>query len=80
MIRAALARLSPDERRLAENQRFCAVIEGARLGSRGTPRKVMIKGQPVFLCCKGCEAEAKAHPDETLVKVQTLMRRMSKQP
>jgi len=53
------------------------VDQDSRLGSMGPIQKVMIKGQPVFLCCKGCEAEAKAHPDETLVKVQNLMSRIS---
>jgi hypothetical protein len=40
--------------------------------------KVMVKGQPVFLCCKGCEAEAKSHPDETLQKLAQLMARGKK--
>ena len=39
--------------------------------------KVTVKGQPVFVCCKGCEAEAKAHPDETLLQFQQLMKRVS---
>ena len=29
-------------------------------------------GKPVFLCCKGCEKEAKANPEETLAKVDKL--------
>jgi hypothetical protein len=43
----------------------------------GPIHKLMVKNQPVFLCCKGCEAEATAHPDDTLLKVQNLMSRMS---
>jgi hypothetical protein len=38
----------------------------------GTPAKVMVKGQPVFLCCEGCEDEAKTHADRTLEKVKDL--------
>jgi hypothetical protein len=43
-----------------------------RLGGMGTPVKVMVKGQPVFLCCKGCRKEALAQPDKTLAKVKEL--------
>jgi hypothetical protein len=39
--------------------------------------KVMVKGQPVFVCCKGCVEEARVHPDETLAQLQKLMARMA---
>lgn len=38
----------------------------------GTPVKVMVKEQPVFLCCKGCRRKALADPDRTLAKVDEL--------
>jgi hypothetical protein len=38
----------------------------------GVPVKVMLKGQPVFLCCKGCKEDALANPDEMLAKVEKL--------
>jgi Cu(I)/Ag(I) efflux system membrane fusion protein len=71
-VKAALATLSPEDRRLAEAQGFCAVREGNRLGSMGTPFKIMVKGRPVFLCCDGCEREARAHPDQTLANLEKL--------
>jgi hypothetical protein len=43
-----------------------------RLGSMDVPVKVMIEGQPVFLCCAGCEDKAKANPKQTLQKVEEL--------
>jgi uncharacterized protein (TIGR02231 family) len=76
-VKAAMAKLSPEDRRLAEAQFFCAIDQESPLGTMGPILKVMVKGQPVFLCCKGCEAEARAHPDETLIKFQKLMARMS---
>ncbi len=76
-IRAAMARLSPEDRRFAEAQVFCAIDQETRLGASGPILKTMVKGTPVFLCCKGCEAEAKSHPDETLTKLQQLMRSMA---
>ena len=76
-IEAALAKLNPDDQRLARNQVFCAIDQDSRLGSMGPIHKLMVKNQPVFLCCKGCEAEARTHPDDTLLKVQNLMSRMN---
>jgi len=67
-IRVALARLSPADRALAEAQRICPVTDEP-LGVMGTPVKVMVKGRPVFVCCKGCDEEALDQPDETLRKV-----------
>jgi hypothetical protein len=71
-IRAALEQLEPADRKLAEEQKFCAVDSENRLGSMGKPYKVMIEGQPVFLCCKGCEKEAKADAEKTLAAVKKL--------
>jgi len=79
-INAAIARLSPADQALARAQVFCAIDQDSRLGSMGPIQKIMIKNQPVFLCCKGCEAEARAHPEETLVKLHNLMSRMSRRP
>jgi hypothetical protein len=73
-IRAALAKLGSQDRQLAETQQLCPQ-SGKRLGLMGTPVKVVLKGQPVFLCCEGCEAEAKAHEERTLGKVKELKAR-----
>lgn len=67
-IEAALAKLDPKDRELAESQARCPVT-GAPLGSMGVPPKLMIKGQPVFVCCDGCNEEATADADKTLAKV-----------
>jgi hypothetical protein len=71
-IRANLAKLSPEDRKLAEEQKYCAVNTDNRLGSMDEPVKVMVKGQPVFLCCGHCEKKALADPDKTLAKVAEL--------
>ena len=57
---------------LAQDQGFCPVQKETRLGSMGTPFKVEIEGQAVFLCCDGCREEARAHPDQTLAAVRRL--------
>lgn len=71
-IRANLIKLPLEDRLLAEAQRFCAVQDENRLGSMGVPVKVLVKGQPVFLCCKGCRDKALANRDKTLAKVKDL--------
>jgi hypothetical protein len=75
-MKAAFAKLSPEDRKLAEAQVFCAIDQDTRLGTSGPILKQVVKGTPVFLCCKGCEAEARSHPDETLSKLQQLLARM----
>ena len=71
-IKDALAELTPTDQSLAESQRFCAVEVENRLGSMGTPLKLMIDGQAVFLCCEGCETRALANKAVTLQKAKQL--------
>ena len=68
---ANLAKLSDEEKPLAQAQGYCAVT-GEPLGSMGPPIKLMLKEQPVFICCKGCEKKAKSNPDRALAKVAEL--------
>jgi uncharacterized protein (TIGR03000 family) len=65
-----LAKLSLEDRKLAESQKLCAVQEQVRLGAVGSPVKVMIKGQPVFLCCDACLTRAQNNPEQTLEQVK----------
>lgn len=62
---AALARLPSADRKLAESQRYCAVQTKNELGSMGTPIKLVLDGEPVFLCCAGCKKSASAKPAAT---------------
>jgi hypothetical protein len=71
-VATALGRLAPEDRALAEEQRYCAVEPENRLGLMGPPVKVLVNDQPVFLCCKSCKTTALAEPDKTLAKVQQL--------
>ena len=57
---------------MAEQQAFCAVLTKNRLGSMGTPVKLVIESEPVFLCCAACKGKAEATPDKTLKQAQTL--------
>ena len=54
----ALAKLSPEDRALAEAQKTCPVT-GELLGSMGVPIKVTVEGRDAFVCCKGCLDELK---------------------
>ncbi len=66
--KAALDKLSPDDRKLAVEQKTCPVT-GEPLGSMGVPPKLTLKGQTVFLCCASCKKKAEADPDKTLQAV-----------
>jgi Cu(I)/Ag(I) efflux system membrane fusion protein len=70
-VKSNLAKLSTPDRRLAEAQKTCPIRKNP-LGSMGPPVKVILQEQPVFLCCEGCEKEAKTHPDKTLAEVERL--------
>lgn len=65
-IAEARAKLAPEDRALVEAQDYCPVMPKQKLGGMGAPVKVVIKGQPVFLCCESCKGTAEDEPDETL--------------
>jgi hypothetical protein len=73
-IKAALAKLSPADRKAAELQKECPINEGSLLGSMGVPIKLSLQGESVFVCCKACQEEALADPRGTLEKVKHLRR------
>jgi uncharacterized protein (TIGR02231 family) len=76
-----LAKLSPADQVLAKNQFFCAIKQEARLGAVGPIQKVVLgNNQACFFCCKGCENEARANPQETLQKCQAVLNRMNQRP
>jgi hypothetical protein len=77
-IREVLAKLSPEDRALAEKQRFCVIEDDSRLGSMGPPIKLDVKGRTVFVCCKGCQRPALADPDKTLAQLDKLTKPASK--
>jgi Cu(I)/Ag(I) efflux system membrane fusion protein len=78
--RSELAKLSAADRRLAEAQRFCPILQKNRLGSMGKPFKIVLEGQPVFLCCGSCEEKAKNNPKQTLETVERLKSDKGRRP
>ena len=76
-IRLNLSKLSAEDRILAEEQNTCPATEQP-LGSMDVPIKVMVNGQPVFACCKGCDDEMLADPAATLEKVRRFKAQRSK--
>lgn len=71
-LELTLAKLSSEDRKLVESQRFCPVLADSRLGSMGVPVKVMVNGQPVFVCCNACSKPAVNEAEATLKKVADL--------
>lgn len=62
-----IAKLPPEDQELARAQKVCPVT-GEPLGSMGVPFKMMVEGQPVFLCCEGCVSTVKKDPQAILRK------------
>lgn len=71
-VAEAFAKLSSEDRKLAEQQKFCAVENESPLGGMGTPFKLVLEGQTVFLCCEGCKEEALKDQDKTLANAEKL--------
>ena len=65
----ALSKLSPADRKLAEAQGICPVSD-EELGSMGTPLKVNVENQDVFICCEGCRKRLLANPKKYLAKLK----------
>jgi hypothetical protein len=74
-ITKSFAKLSPEDRKLAIAQRFCAVEDENRLGSMGPPVKLTLKGKTVFVCCGSCKKEAMAEPDKVIAKAEELKKK-----
>lgn len=60
-----IEQLPEADRKPAMAQKICPVTRLA-LGSMGVPVKITLRGQTVFLCCKGCMGRAKENPEEML--------------
>jgi len=67
-IAETLAKLSPEDRTLAQRQKVCPVTD-MRLGSMDVPIKVDVNGRPVFICCEGCRRSLLADPAKYLAKL-----------
>ena len=50
-------------------QKTCPVM-GEELGSMGPPIPVAVKGETVYVCCRGCAAKVQRDPDLYLAKVR----------
>lgn len=73
-VAAALGKLSPADRALAQAQRLCPILNDP-LGSMGVPVKYTLDGAAFFVCCKGCIPKANADPAKTLGRVEELRRK-----
>ncbi len=60
--------LGDEDRALAEKQKLCPVT-GMALGSMGTPKRRVVSGRVVFLCCGACESKLLREPVKYLAKL-----------
>jgi Cu(I)/Ag(I) efflux system membrane fusion protein len=69
-IQTAMAKLSPEDRALAEAQKVCPV-SGEPLGSMGPPIALEVNGRKVFICCDSCRQPMADEPEKYLAKLPT---------
>lgn len=70
------AQLTADDHSLVQQQRICPVMDQP-LGSHGEPIKLLVDGQPLYVCCEGCIEQVVEHPYPTLDKVARNVRAVS---
>jgi hypothetical protein len=68
-IEDALSQLLEEDRKLTEAQRICPA-SGEPLGSMGPPIKLTVGDRSLFICCDGCETDAREKFDEHYAKLQ----------
>ena len=63
-----VAQLTQADQAGIARQKVCPVT-GGKLGAMGTPVKLPVGDQPIYLCCRGCVAKIQANPELYLQKV-----------
>jgi hypothetical protein len=72
-IKFNLASLGPEEKRIAEQQKYCPIMDNVRLGEIGRPFKITVNGVTAYVCCENCVQEAQDEPEWALSKILQLM-------
>lgn len=57
-------------------QKLCPVMD-EKLNAMGGPWKVVVKGRPIFVCCKGCIKKVQQNPDFYIAKTKRISTRSS---
>lgn len=64
----AIQKLPKEEWIVVYEQKICPVSDEV-LGSMGTPIKVTVEGQDVYICCEGCRKSLEENPKKYLEKL-----------
>lgn len=65
------AKATKNDASAVARQKLCPVMD-EKLNAMGGPWKVTVKGQPVFVCCKGCIKKVQKNADFYIAKAQRL--------
>lgn len=68
-LTVTVAAIGPSDNHGIAEQKVCPVL-GGQLGAMGAPIKVLVGGDPIFLCCQGCLNKVQANPEAYLEKVK----------
>lgn len=78
-LSVTVAPLTSGDRIGIARQKNCPVMETA-LGDHGTPIKLLVGDQPLYVCCQGCVGKVQASPEEFLSKLADAARQSSATP
>jgi hypothetical protein len=67
-VKEAIAGLSEEDQKLVLAQKVCPVTKEP-LGSMGEPIKITVEGRHLFVCCAGCEEQARENFDAYYAKL-----------
>ena len=76
-VEKAMAKLSPEDRKIAEEQYYCPILD-TRLGTMDSPPPAVTlkNGRKVFVCCRKCIDKVKEDEQGALDKVERLKAKM----
>lgn len=63
-----VVKLTEADRPYIARQGVCPVMD-VKLGDHGTPIKLVVNGQPLYVCCKGCIDKVQMNPETYLGKL-----------
>ncbi|HEY4760073.1 MAG TPA: hypothetical protein VIH42_05775 [Thermoguttaceae bacterium] len=70
-LTVTVAQLTEADQAGIASQKVCPV-SGGKLGSMGTPIKVMVGNQPIYLCCEACIRKVQDNPAQYVAKAAKL--------
>ncbi len=70
MIAQEMAKLSPEDRAIAQKQKICPLGKKPLGSMPGLSKVKLDDGRVIFICCEGCERPLRKNPDKWLANLE----------